>query len=61
MYNPWDLAGPASDELSDVITSKATCNKPSIQNTRYNISVSVSILTNNFLKINVELLTPPNV
>lgn len=46
MYNPWDFAVPASDELSDVITSKATCNKPSIQNTRYNISVSVSILTN---------------
>lgn len=46
MYNPWDFAVSASDELSDVITSKATCNKPSIQNTRYNISVSVSILTN---------------
>lgn len=46
MYNQWDLAGPASDELSEVITSKATCNKPSIQNTRYNISVSVAILTN---------------
>ena len=46
MYNQWDLAGPAFDELREVITSKATRNKPSIENPRHNISVSVAILTN---------------
>lgn len=51
MYNQWGLASPASDELSEIITSKATCNKQSIQNTRYNISGSVSILKNKQLFI----------